>query len=280
MRLLTLFRNELTKMYRQRGTYAGPVLLTIFIGLFIWGVWAEGAPFDEPDRMMSDEFAVGGNLISGPAIPYYLLELPVAINVFIPLLLSMIAGGLIAGEAQRGTLRTLLTRPVHRWQIVVAKVAAAFVHATVLVLVLGGVSLIGGWLVFGRGDLVTVRGGLRIFSEAQALQRLGLAYGAVMLTMWAVAAIAVFCSTIFEHPLTASGVTVAFLIVSATLMVIPYFEWLKPYLLTDHFAAYRHAFERPVAWDELKMDLAWILAYGTAAVVGTLTVFCRRDMTC
>ena len=280
MRLLTLLRNELMKMYRQRGTYAGPILLAIFIGLFVWGVWAEGPPFGDAEDRVGDEFAVGGNMVTGPAIPYLLLELPVAINVFIPLLISMIAGGLVAGEAQRGTLRTLLTRPVRRWSLVVAKMIASFIHAASLVLVLGGVSLLAGYIVFGPGDIIAVQGGFRVFAEPQALQRLAIAYGLIMLTMCAVAAIAVFCSTIFEHPLTASGVTVAFLLVSATLMVIPYFEWLAPYLLTEHFHSYRHVFQKTIEWDKIQTDMWYVAAYTAAAFLGTLAVFCRRDMTC
>ena len=267
-------------MFRQRGTYAGPIMLALFIGLFVWGVWAEGPPLGNLDRHFGDEFAVGGNIVSGPAIPYLLLEIPVAINVFIPLLISMVAGGIVAGEAQRGTLRTLLGRPVHRWAVVVGKVIAAFIHAGALALFLGAFALIVGYIVFGRGDIITMHGGFRIFAEPQALHRLAIAYGTVVVTMWSVAAIAVFCSTIFEHPLTASGITVGFLIVSAALMVIPYFEWLAPYLLTKHFHSYRAVFERDVDWTSIARHLAYVGAYTAAAVAGTLAVFCRKDMTC
>jgi ABC-2 type transport system permease protein len=286
MRIAATLGVELVKMFRQRGTYAGYILLAAFIGLFIWGVWAEGPPMMGGADSFGPDMAVGGNLISGPLIPYLLLELPVAINVFMPLLISMIAGGLIAGEAQRGTLRTTLTRPVHRWVIVVGKALAAFIHAGSLVLFLGGVSLGAGYIVFGGGDIVSTggimsgEGGMRIFAEPQALQRLGLAYGLVMVTMFTVAALAVFCSTIFEHPLTAAGVTVGFLIVSAALMVIPYFEWLSPYLLTSHFNAFRAVFEKAVNWEKIARDMTCIVIYGAGAIAGTLVVFCNRDQTC
>ncbi len=267
-------------MARQRGTYAGPIMLAIFIGLFVWGMWAAGPPTQSIGRQLGDDFVMGGNLITGPAVPYYLLEVPVAIDIFIPLLIGMIAGGIVAGEAQRGTLRTMLTRPVRRWVVVVAKVGAAFIHATSLVLFLGGFSLLLGYLVFGRGDIITFRDGLRVFLEPQALLRLALAYGVVVLSMWSVAAIAVLCSTIFEHPLTASGVTVGFLIVSVALMVMPYFEWLSPYLLTSHLHGFKEVFKATVDWRSLGVDLWYVAEYAVIAVAITLLVFCRKDMTC
>ena len=67
---------------------------------------------------------------------------------------------------------------------------------------------------------------------------------------------------------------------SAALMVIPYFEWLSPYLLTEHFRSHHGVFERDVDWPRIGTDLAYVGAYTVAAVAGTLAVFCRKDMTC
>ncbi len=281
MRLLTLLRGELVRMFAQRGTYVGYILLGAFSGLFVWGIWAEGPPMRDVRHQFGDDFVVGGSILSGPMVPYLLLDVvPVAVNVFLPLLVSMIAGGLIAGEAQRGTLRTLLTRPVHRWAVVVAKSLAAFFHAGTLVLFLGLFSLLLGYLVFRRGDIIAVNDGLTVLAETEAVQRLALAYALTAVTMCAVAAIALFCSAVFVNPLTAAGVTVGFLIVSVALQVIPYFEWLSPYLLTTHFHAYGQVFKRTVDWAAVGTDLSYVAAYTGACLAGTLAVFVRRDMTC
>lgn len=286
MRVAALAGVELVRMFRQRGTYAGYVFLAAFTGLFVWGVWAEGPPIAGPMASGDADVVVGGNLVSGPLVPYLMLEIPVAVNVFMPLLISMIAGGLIASEAQRGTLRTLLTRPVYRYEVVVAKLLAAFAHAGSLALFLGGVSLATGYVVFGGGDLfsagniMTDGGTMTILAEPEALQRLAMAYCLVVASMCTVAALALFCSTIFEHPLTAAGVTVGFLIVSVALMAIPYFEWLQPYLLTSHLGAFRAVFEAAIDWGKVARDLAYTGAYAAAAVLGTLLVFGRRDQTC
>ena len=280
MRLWVIVRTELTKMFRQRGTYAGYALLAVFSGLLVWGLWEEGPPMGRIGHQFGGDMAVGGKTISGPFVPYFLLQLPPAMDVFLPLIVSMVAGGLIAGEAQRGTLRTVMVRPVHRWALMMGKIAASFVHAGSAVVFLGGFSLLLGYAVFGRGDLVVFQGGLRIFPEPVALARVAEAYGIAALTLCSVAAIGVFCSTVFEHPLTASGVTVGFLIVSATLQVIPYFEWLKPYLLTTHFHGFNKVFERQVNWADIGVDLVYVLEYAAAAIVAAVVIFSRKDITC
>lgn len=280
MRLWAITCGELERMFRQKGTYAGYALLAFLVAMFIWGIWAEGPSTGDVNRSFGAEMAVGGNMVSGGLVPYLLLQIPVAINVFIPLLISMIAGGLVAGEAQRGTLRTVLVRPVHRWAVVFGKMVAAFVHAGSLVVFLGLISLVAGYLLFGGGDIITVERGLRIFEERNGLLRVAVGYGLTTVTLFSVAAIGVLCSTIFERSLTAAGVTVGFLIVSGALMAIPYFDWLQPYLITSHFSAYRHVFVRPVDWPAIWTDLSYIGAYTGVAIAVTLAVFCRKDMTC
>lgn len=281
MKLFTILRIELTRLFRQRGTYAGYIMLASLIGLVTWGVWARS-----PQAVVNLEgdfggdFVVGGKVLSALTVPYYLLELPSTVSFFLPLLISMVAGGIIAGEAQTGTLRTVLTRPVHRWAVLAGKLAAALIHAISLVVWLGGLSLLVGYIVFGHGDLVAIRGGFRVFTEQEGLARLGMAYAAVALMMCSVAAIALLCSTIFEHALTASGVTVGFLILSAVLMVIPFFEWLAPYLLTKHFHCYRQMFANTIDWEATRIDMHYTAIYAIVAVAGALVVFCRKDMTC
>jgi ABC-2 type transport system permease protein len=280
MRFVTILRTELTKMFCQRGTYAGYALLAVFTGLLVWGLWAEGPPMGRIGHQFGGGMAVGGKTVSASFVPYFLLQLPPAIDVFLPLIISMIAGGLIAGEAQRGTLRTVMVRPIHRWALMTGKIMASFIHTASAVLFMGAFSLLLGYIVFGRGDLVSFQGGLRIFPEPLALLKLAQAYGLATLTLCAVAAIGVFCSTIFEHPLTASGVTVGFLIVSATLQLIPYFEWLKPYLLTTHFHGFSKVFDRTVDWATIQVDLVYVFDYAAAAIAGAIVVFSRKDITC
>ena len=72
-------------------------------------------------------------LTDGTLFP--LAALGIVLPLFLPIAVAITAGEAIAGEAQQGTLRYMLVRPVGRTRLLVAKLVAvmAFVVLTVLV---------------------------------------------------------------------------------------------------------------------------------------------------
>ena len=68
-------------------------------------------------------------LTDGTLFP--LAALAIVLPLFLPIAVAIIAGEAIAGEAQQGTLRYLLVRPVGRTRLLVAKLVSvmAFVAA-------------------------------------------------------------------------------------------------------------------------------------------------------
>ena len=280
MKLLTLWRLELLKLFMQKGAYAGFAVLASLSGLFVWGTWQHG-PEMASHEQVSDMFVMGGKLISAQSVCYMMLAVPLAVQVLIPLLVATIAGGLIAGETKTGTMRTILVRPVHRLTLTVAKTLTAWCHAILLVAFLLGFTWLVAQIAFGAGDLVSLGGAkLTVIARSQAWWHLLLAYGFAAVGMCAVASIALLLSSLFENSLTAAGLTVAFLIVSGVLMAIPYFEFLKEYLLTAHLSAYEQAFRTPVGWDMLQYHLAYIAPYIYVPAALTAVVTWRRDVTC
>ena len=280
MRLLLTWRLELLKLFTQKGAYAGFAVLAALSGLFVWGTWQHG-PEMTAHEQVSDMFVMGGKLISAQSVCYMMLAVPLAVQVLLPLLIATIAGGLIASENKTGTMRTILVRPVHRLTLAAAKALTAWCHAILLVAFLLGFTWVVGQVAFGGGDLVSLGGAkLTVVARSQAWWHLLLAYGYAAVGMCAVASIALLLSSLFENSLTAAGLTVAFLIVSGALMAIPYFEFLKEYLLTAHLSAYDQAFRTPVGWDMLQYHLAYIAPYIYVPAVLTAVVVWRRDVTC
>ena len=282
MKLRTTLAIELRKLFAQRGTYVGYVVLTVLVGLFVWGIWRHGPP-DDLRRAVGDQFIVGGKLLTGPLVPYLLLAFPIALHLLIPLLVAVVAGGLIAGEKRSGTLRTLLTRPVRRTSILGGKLVAGWLHAASLVLFLGLLSTAGGYAVFGRGDLVVIDfpgSSLGVLAEPQALVRLALGYGLGAVAMMAIASLALLLSVVCDNPLTAVGVTVAILLVFQALRLMPYFEWLQPYLVTEHILVYREAFGGAVDWVAVRSSLSYLAAYIVVPAVLATIIFQRKDVLC
>ena len=54
--------------------------------------------------------------------------------VHIPLLVALVTGDLLSGEAAMGTLRMMLTKPITRTQVVLSKLVAAATYTFILVL--------------------------------------------------------------------------------------------------------------------------------------------------
>jgi ABC-2 type transport system permease protein len=77
---------------------------------------------------------------------------------FLPLATGLFAGDAIAGEAQAGTLRYLLLRPVRRTRLVLAKYSSAMTLLAALVAVTMVTGIVAGAVVFGLGPLPTLSG--------------------------------------------------------------------------------------------------------------------------
>lgn len=278
MRLVISLWLELVKIFRQRGTWAGPAVLALIVSLMIWGLWRYG-PERRWERRMGEQMLVGGKLLSGLTPARHVLE--PALLVLVPLLVAAVAGGLVAGETKSGVLRTWLCRPVSRWTVLTAKQLAAWIHALFLTGFLGLFTLGLGYLVFGGGDLVDLRsgGGIIIFDEATGLQRLALAYGLAGLAMCAMASLALLASVLFDNPLVAAAVAVAFLPISTALAALPYFEPLQPYLLTTHLDWWREAFRANLQWADFRQPLSCILGYCAVPYILASVIFWRKDIT-
>ena len=99
--------------------------------------------------------------------------LTVELGLFLPLAISMLAGDAVAGEANLGTLRYLLTVPVSRTRLLARQVrvarASARSGASLLVAVAGAIV---GIALFGTGPLTTLSGspaGLRLPRSGRVL---------------------------------------------------------------------------------------------------------------
>lgn len=270
-------RGELSKLYRQRSTYAGVVVIVGLVALIAWGSHHQRARL-EVSAAVPSEFVVAGKTVTALFLAHAVMG--PALLVLMPLLVAVVAGGLVAGERQTGTLRTLLVRPVRRGAVLGAKLVAAWSYAVGLTLLLGLTALAVGRLVFGWGDLVILRGGLTIFDPRLGFIRLAEGYALAAAAMGVVATLALTLSTIFDNAMTAAGLAVAVLLVSGVVGGLPYFDRLQPHLLTTHLDAYRYVFDATINHAELMRSALYLAGYALALLIIALLVFDRRDVTC
>ncbi len=276
MRLAPL-RAELTKLYRQRITYASFAVVLALVGLVTWGSRHQANQLDVSERV-SSEFVVVGKTITALFVARVVME--VALVVLVPMLIAVVVGALIAGERQNATLRMLLVRPQPRLRVLVAKLLTGWSFAASLTVFLGLSGLALGQLVFGWGDLVLFGGGLTVLDPHTGLVRVAEAYGLAVVSMCTVAALALMMSAIFDNSMAAAGLTVAVLIVMGIVGEMPYFEHVKPYLLTAHLRVYSQIFAATIDRATVLNSVGYLVAYSAFTTVVAMIVFNRRDITC
>src|SRR4051794_39705100 len=202
---------ELRKMFRRPRTWATigvlnalPVLVAVLLVLTALAPRpGEGPPF------------LSAVLSNGALYP--LAALAIVLPLFLPIAVAVIAGDSVAGEAQAGTLRYLLARPVGRTRLLVAKLVAVLVFTLSAVVLVAATGFVVGRLLLGGHPLpagIPSVSGSQL-TPGQIAARTLLAIGYVAVSMLAVAAMALLLSTFTDSPLSAALGALAFLIGSS-----------------------------------------------------------------
>jgi ABC-2 type transport system permease protein len=151
-RLPTRFlRSELALIFGRRRNQAGllvlaavPVLISIAVK-----VSSPGRGGDGPDFFGS---------ITENGLFVALASLTLELGLFLPLAVAAIAGDSVAGEANLGTLRYLLTVPVPRARLLAVKYLAIVIFSVVATLTVTVTGIVMGLVLFGGGDMTLLSG--------------------------------------------------------------------------------------------------------------------------
>lgn len=206
-----------------------------------------------------------------------LAALTIEMGLFLPLAVSAIAGDSVAGEANTGTLRYLLTVPVDRLRLLAVKFAGVMVFSLVATLVVVIVGVLMGLVLFGGGNL-TLLSGSQIGFSAGLLRVLG---AAVYLTcgLIGLGAVGLFLSTLTEQPIGAMLATLVFSTASFILDSIPQVSFLHPYLITHQWSAFGDLFRSPIAWSNIDQGLYLALGYVVVFFLAAWARFAGKDVT-
>ena len=202
-----------------------------------------------------------------------ILELP----LFLPLAVSAISGDAVAGEANLGTLRYLLTIPAGRLRLLVVKYVAIVIFAFVATAVVATVGTIMGLSLFGAGDMTLLSGTQT--SLADGLWRLLLSVLYLTVQLSALGAIGLFISTLTEQPI---GATIAVLLVNVMMFIlgqISQLAWLHPWLLTNWWPAIGDFLRDPIFTDNLERGLITAAVYAATFWLLAWARFAGKDVT-
>lgn len=258
----SLFRSEVSVLFRRGRTIAMlaalaavPVLIAIAIRLSSSGGGGGGPAF-------LARITENGLFVS-------LTGLAVAIPLFLPLTVGVIAGDTVAGEANLGTLRYLLISPAGRIRLLLVKFAAAavFCAAATLVIVLAGAAI--GAALFPIGPVTLLSGDTIGIGDYAIRALLMAAY--VTVSMLGLSAIGLFISTLTTVPVGAMASTVVLAALAQILGAIPQLEWLHPFLFSDRWLGFADIMRQPIAWESFRENAltqaVYIVVFGGAAML-------------
>jgi ABC-2 type transport system permease protein len=201
--------------------------------------------------------------------------------VHVPLLISLVAGDMVAGEANMGTLRLLASQPVSRSSIILSKFWATCIYVLLLLSFMAMLGLFGSMMLFGTSDLMVFKSDkLLLINRADVLWRYAAAYGFAVLSMITVAALAFLFSVFAENSIGPIIAAVSVIIVCTilTTMDIPFFNAMKPWLFTNHMLNWKGFFERPVDKPEVLKSALFLMGHIAFFVSLSVYIFRKKDI--
>ncbi len=274
-----LTRIELFKIFKKPRTYIAFAAIAAIIFLVQLAMYIDGDTYIEfMIGAVNSSFNIEGNILNGYFIFFIILQ---TLLVHVPLLIALVSGDMIAGEANMGTLRLLVTKPVSRTSLVISKFIAASIYTVLLLTFMAILGLALSMIIFGTSDLMVFKSEmLLVLDRNDVLWRYGGAYAFAALSMITVASLAFLFSVFAENsigPIIASmSVIIVFTIL--TTMDIPFFNALKPYLFTNHMLNWKGFFDRPVDQREVLKSALVLIGHTVFFVSLTVFIFRRKDI--
>lgn len=261
-----LFANELATQFRRWRTWAMLAALALIPVLIGIAVRLVGGSSPGRGPAFLDQITDNGLFVA-------LAALTVAIPLFLPLTVSVAAGDAIAGEASHGTLRYLLIAPAGRARLLIVKYLSAAVFCLAGTVTVVTVGTIVGLVLFPIGP-VTLLSGAQV-SVGEGILRLLAVAAYVAVSLFGLAAIGLFFSTLTNVPIGAMAATAILAVTAQIVGAIPQLDALHPWLFTDRWLDFGDLLRAPIVWDSFGANAllqgGYILVFGTAALARFLT---------
>jgi len=271
-------RNELWKLFGKKRTYIGfgMFLLAEIVIILIFR-------YSNATRWMKRTLENNGYLADQFLSTLTIASLMVIILSYtlLPLYVALVGGDLVSKEAEDGTLRMILSRPISRMRLLGLKWLAGFIFSFVLVLSLGLFGLVFSALWFpADGNLFVSLPGERIniFEAWPGLERYAAAHLFMVSTACTVMGLAFMFSCFNMKPAAATILALSLIMINGILMEIPYFKDLQHWFITYHLNIWQLLFVEKIPWWKIGESVSILLGYNVTFVIVGGTVFHMRDI--
>jgi ABC-2 type transport system permease protein len=276
--ILRQLRSELWKLFGKKRTYIG-------FGAFLLAQAAMLLMFQHSGWQRSTSRLLEGN---GYLAGEYLSALTVAVIMLIPQILllmplyaSLVGGDMVAKEAEDGTLRMILCRPISRLRLLAVKWVAGLCFCVALVAALGAMAVLMARIWFPWGGLFVNWPPLHVFAlmpAGEGLLRYGLAHTLLAINAMTVFSLAFMFSCFNMKPAAATVLGMTFLLANLVLENLPFFEDYKAFCLTQYFKCWLMVFNQPVPLPDIFKSLCVIAGFNATAFIVGFSGFHVRDI--
>ncbi len=292
-----LLQIELYKISRRPRTYIAFAAISAIVLIFQFAFKADGQSYmNLMLQSVQDSFELDRTkAINGYFMCYIILN---TLLVQVPILVALIAGDAISGEANMGTLRLMLTKPIGRTQIIVVKFLASFIFTVMLLLWMAVMALFLSMAIFGVDDMLIFRvkgdeSQILQIAKDDVLWRYFAAFGYAAVALTVIAALALLLSIFAENSIGPIVATVCIVIVCTIIsnINVPIIDrTIKPWLFTSYLVGWKGFFYigttedgQPIQgsienWPAIRNSL-YILLLHIVLLVGTAVfLFKRKDI--
>jgi ABC-2 type transport system permease protein len=292
-----LLQIELFKISKRPRTYIAFAAIAAIVVIFQFAFKADGESYvNLMMQNIQDSFELDkSKAINGYFMCYIILN---TLLVQVPILIALIAGDAISGEANMGTLRLLLTKPISRTQLLLVKFFASFIFTVVLLIWMAIIALFLSMAIFGVDDMLIFRAK---GEESQILQitkddilwRYFAAFGYAAIALTVIAALSILLSVFAENsigPIVATVCIVIFFTIVSNLNVPIIDKNVKPYLFTSYLVGWKGFFYiginddgQPIKgsienWGAIRKSLSILLAHIALFLGIAIAAFRKKDI--
>lgn len=293
----TLLQIELFKISKRPRTYIAFIAIAAIVFIFQFAFKADGQSYmDLMLQSVKDSFELEKTkAINGYFMCYIILN---TLLIQVPILVALIAADSISGEANMGTLRLLMTKPISRTQLILVKFAAATIFTLLLLVWMAITALFASLFIFGADDMLIFRvkgedSQILQITKDDIMWRYWAAFGYATVALTVIAALSLLLSIFAENSIGPIIATVCIVIVCTIIsnINVPIIDKnVKPYLFTSYLVGWKGFFYigtnqdgAPIKgslenWPAIRNSLFILIGHIVAIVSLSIWIFNKKDI--
>jgi ABC-type transport system involved in multi-copper enzyme maturation permease subunit len=217
------------------------------------------------------------NSLAGNGIFMSFIALSSLLILVLPVVVAVVAGDSVAGEAGYGTLRYLLAVPAGRTRLLAVKYVAIVAFGLAATFIVAVVALLIGVILFPVGPVTLLSGDT--VPLADGLLRLLFVTLYVAAAMAALGAVGLAVSTLTEHAIGAIAAIAILVVTSEVVDSVPQLAVAGPYLPTHWWLSFDSLLRMPVDTSTLLKGLLSFAVYAVLACSFAWARFTSTDVT-